>query len=442
MSPSAARAAQQLRSTRFAALFMDPVRLQDALGEAERFADLEGRTSGECELLAHAAMHRFLLGRPAADVAAPLERAVADGSLVAAISPDSVWLQLVLGQLFKADRLDTARRTVAVVSAESQRRGSAPGFATASVWRAWIALREGAADAAEADARAAYEALPDGMWQHVFCATCLAEVLVERDRLDEAHAILEAATCGATIAPEPGVDLLLYAQSILRVAQGDHAGALADQLESRGRRDDGTPDPDFDGWLRIARMLHATGDEAGATREAEAALDWARTWGTPGYIGQALTASGLILGGDEGLARLREAVEQLERSPARRELARSLVELGAALRRSGQRVAAREPLRRAVALAAAGGLVATERRAREELRITGARVPRVEAVGVASLTPSERRIVDLAADGASNPEIAQALFVTVKTVEMHLGNAYRKLGIGSRRELAPLLGAD
>jgi DNA-binding CsgD family transcriptional regulator len=61
--------------------------------------------------------------------------------------------------------------------------------------------------------------------------------------------------------------------------------------------------------------------------------------------------------------------------------------------------------------------------------------------GLDSLTPSERRIVALAADGAGNPDIAQALFITIKTVEMHLGNAYRKLGISSRRELAPLLRA-
>src|SRR5262249_10495945 len=99
----------------------------------------------------------------------------------------------------------------------------------------------------------------------------------------------------------------------------------------------------------------------------------------------------------------------------------------------------REPLRRALDLAATGGLVATAERAREELRLTGARLRRAESTGVASLTPSERRIVDLAAGGATNPEIAQALFVTVKTVEMHLGNAYRKLGITSRRDLAHLV---
>jgi DNA-binding CsgD family transcriptional regulator len=165
-------------------------------------------------------------------------------------------------------------------------------------------------------------------------------------------------------------------------------------------------------------------------------------WGTPGNLGQALTDSALILGGDEGLERLREAVAHLERSPARRELARSLVELGAALRRRGERTAAREPLRRALDIASAGGLVAIAERAGEELRVTGAKLRRAASSGLDSLTPSERRIVGLAADGASNPEIAQALFVTVKTVEMHLGNAYRKLGISSRRDLAALLSPE
>ena len=120
-------------------------------------------------------------------------------------------------------------------------------------------------------------------------------------------------------------------------------------------------------------------------------------------------------------------------------LDRSLVELGAALRRTGERTAAREPLREALELASAGGLVATAERAREELRVTGAKVTPREMSGLGSLTPSERRIIDLASSGATNSEIAQTLFVTVKTVEMHLGNAYRKLGVNSRRALAPLL---
>ena len=229
-------------------------------------------------------------------------------------------------------------------------------------------------------------------------------------------------------------------RSILRSAQGDVRGALADQLEARRRIGEDLPvDPDYDGRLRTCRLLHATGDVSRAAEETDAALAWARTWDTPGYIGQALTVSGLI---HDDVSQLREAVEHLERSPARRELAGSLVELGAALRRHGERSAAREPLRRAIDIAASGGLVAIEERAREELRVTGARLRRAEATGLAALTPSERRIAELAAGGATNAEIAQGLFVTVKTVEMHLGNAYRKLGISSRRQLEPLVRAE
>ena len=93
-------------------------------------------------------------------------------------------------------------------------------------------------------------------------------------------------------------------------------------------------------------------------------------------------------------------------------------------------------MQEALELALAGGLLATAERARTELRVTGARVPRRQASGLGALTPSERRIADLAAAGATNAEIAQTLFVSLKTVEMHLGNAYRKLGISSRRQLA------
>jgi DNA-binding CsgD family transcriptional regulator len=427
----------RLESGRLMASFLTPALFQQARGQAERFADLDGHTVGECELLLHVAVQRFLRGRPADDVAEPVERAVADPQLVAAIGPDSAWFTLAIGQLFKTDRLVAARRAVAIALAEATRLGSAPGFAGASAWRAWIALREGAAAEAEADARAAYEAPFGTPWQQLISSCCLIDVLVERGELDAARAILAACSGEDAI----GGELLLSTRSNLQAACGDLRGALADQLEARRVRGDADvmPDPDFDGWLRIARLLHATADEPAAAREAQAALSWARTWGTPGYLGQALTVSGLIRGGDEGLAQLHEAVAQLERSPARRELARALIELGAALRRRGERKAAREPLRRALDLASAGGLVATEERAREELRVTGARIRRTESSGLDSLTPSERRIVELATEGASNPEIAQALFVTVKTVEMHLGNAYRKLGINSRRQLATLL---
>ena len=427
----------QLEAARLMLLFFSSGKLfGQSLGEAERYSELAGASVGESVLLLQASIHRFSSGRPAADVAAPVERIAANDELVAAIGPDAPWLPFVIGMLYKTDRLDAASRVTEVALAEAGRIGSPGGFASASLWRAWIALRRGEGEAAEAHARAALDAAPADSWQQAFCAAGLAEVLAERGLLDEASHLVDDGAPAVDLSAE----LLISTRSIVRAALGDVSGALADQQEARRRQGEGLPiDPDFGGWLRLAMLLHAAGDAVAARREADAALAYARTFGTPGYLGQALTVVGVLEGGDAGLATLREAVEQLERSPARRELACSLLELGGALRRDGQRVAAREPLRRALDLAAAGGLTMTAERARDELRATGARVRRDHATGVASLTPSERRIAERAAAGATNPEIAQALFVTTKTVEMHLSRVYRKLDIQSRGQLGGLL---
>jgi len=145
-------------------------------------------------------------------------------------------------------------------------------------------------------------------------------------------------------------------------------------------------------------------------------------------------------GGERGLDLIRAATELGLSSPPRLETVRALVELGAALRRANERAAARQPLQQAADLARAGGALALSELARLELSATGAR-PRREALGSGpeSLTPSERRIAEMAAGGQSNRNIAGALFVTPKTVEYHLRNAYRKLEIESRRELAGVL---
>ena len=145
------------------------------------------------------------------------------------------------------------------------------------------------------------------------------------------------------------------------------------------------------------------------------------------------------LEGTAGLARLEEAVALLEGSLARLELAKALAAHGSALRRHRQPTGAREPLRRALELATACGANGLAEHVRTELYATGAR-PRTDALaGVGALTASERRVADLAADGETNRDIAQTLYVTPKTVEVHLSNAYRKLGIRSRRELAGAL---
>jgi DNA-binding NarL/FixJ family response regulator len=148
-----------------------------------------------------------------------------------------------------------------------------------------------------------------------------------------------------------------------------------------------------------------------------------------------------VEGNLDGLELLRAAADTLSRSPARLEHARALTDLGAALRRQGHRNEAGGTLRRALEVAHRCGAGALERRALTELHATGARPRRPALSGLDALTPSERRVAELAAAGQANGEIAGNLHVSVRTVEFHLSGTYRKLGMRSRRELFQLLGA-
>ncbi|MCW2953027.1 MAG: transcriptional regulator, LuxR family, partial [Conexibacter sp.] len=158
-------------------------------------------------------------------------------------------------------------------------------------------------------------------------------------------------------------------------------------------------------------------------------------------LGFALRAAGLARGGAAGLGLLAESSAALAGGDASLERARTEVALGAALRRANRRSDARAHLRTGLDGAYSCGARPLAARAREELAATGARPRREPLSGAAALTPTELRIARLAADGRSNPEIAQDLFVTRKTVEFHLSNAYRKLAIESRAQLAAALGA-
>ena len=107
----------------------------------------------------------------------------------------------------------------------------------------------------------------------------------------------------------------------------------------------------------------------------------------------------------------------------------------------GERIAARAALTEGLDLATACGAAAVAERAREELLIAGGRPRRDRITGRDALTPSEHRIARLAVAGQTNREIAQRLFVTPKTVEVHLSGVYRKLGIAGRPTLSRALTA-
>jgi DNA-binding CsgD family transcriptional regulator len=241
------------------------------------------------------------------------------------------------------------------------------------------------------------------------------------------------------IAPEQvPMSLGLMARGALRLAEGDAAGGLGDLLACGARLvATGSTNPATMPWRSLAARAHAQlSDRPAALALAAQELDLARRFGAPGPLGVALRAHAVLTGGEEGLAQLREAVSVLERSQYRLEHAHALVDLGAALRRAGRRREARELLRQGLELAAGCDARPLVARAEAELGTSAPNLVRRPHSGLDALTPGERRVAALAAEGKTNAQIAQSLFLSLKTVEMHLGRTYRKLGIARRGGLA------
>jgi len=429
--------ALELEAVRGALLSTDNMRGGEGAARLERFADLEGRTRAECALLGHLAHFRMDRGSAAAAAADLAERAVANDDIVADVGFDAAWLVSSVLVLLHADRFEPAMRALTVALDAARLRGAVGGFAIGSTLRARLLLDVGKLPAAEAEARAALEVDFTQKWTRLPAAAMLVDALVESARPEEAEQLLLDYKLDGTLPDVRPATVLLLSRAALRADRGQLEPALEDLEMARRRlaRFTGETVVGLDGRLRGTLIRHRLGDTHEARQEARNALTVARHWGTHSWIGNALRVDGIVTGGDDGLALLHEAVDSLGRSPRRLDHARALVDLGAALRRRGDRVAARDPLRNALGLAHECGATATRERARQELAASGVRVRREAQTGLDSLTPSERRIAERAAAGESNREIAQALFITVKTVEMHLGHAYRKLGITSRNEL-------
>jgi ATP/maltotriose-dependent transcriptional regulator MalT len=180
------------------------------------------------------------------------------------------------------------------------------------------------------------------------------------------------------------------------------------------------------------------GDLSEARRLAEEELSLAEAFGASGPVGRALRTLGAVREGAAALEALEAAVTRLEPSQAALERARALVDFGGALRRSGRRRAAREPLRRGLDLAQRCGATTLAGRALQEAHAAGARPRRTAMQGLEALTQRERQVASLAARGLSNREIGEALVVTVKTVEWHLRHSFEKLDVDSRGKLRDL----
>jgi DNA-binding CsgD family transcriptional regulator len=317
----------------------------------------------------------------------------------------------------------------------ARERGSITAMAIAGVWRGLGRLARGDLDGAQADAEIALRPLRSGWNADAPQAyALLARVELERGDLDAARAAIEAgAATGGSHPP------FLYGRGLVQMRCGDARGAIesfthaGELVESLWRVDN----PAFLPW-RTSAALAAL--QAGRRREA---AEWAgeelrraRRTRTPWMIGIALRSEALVAERED---RLREALSVLRGSEHALEAVRTQVELGAALRRAGERRAARAELAAARDHAAQLGLTALAARAEEEHRASGGRPRRTRISGAESLTPSERRMAERARAGASNRQIAAELFLTVKTVEWHMSNAFRKLDISSRQDLARAL---
>ena len=240
-----------------------------------------------------------------------------------------------------------------------------------------------------------------------------------------------------------GNNLLLLTRGRLRLAQARGPEAAEDLLEL-GRRCEAWTlrNPAALPWRSHAALALRTSDPDRAAELAAEEVALARGFGASRALGMALRALGLVTTGAAATPPLEEAVDVLAPSPARLEHARALVDLGAAVRRSGRGGAARAPLAEGLDLATACGATALAAVARDELLAAGARPRRDRVTGRDALTASEQRVARLAADGRTNREIAEELWITLKTVETHLGRTYRKLGVAGRGDLAGALAAD
>ena len=343
--------------------------------------------------------------------------------------------------LAMADDVERAEHDFAHVIAVAQRRGDRLAAASHQLWRGLVRYEKGELLLAEEDL-AFVESTPLGQLSlaAAYRAGFHAHVLLERGETDDAAALV----AGISLDDLPvGHHIqFLYARGRVRLQQRDWEGALADFLQAGSSAESvEIHNPAYVPWRSQAALaLHQLGRTEEAQALAREELTLSRRWGAPRTVGISLRALGLVEGGQAGEQLLREAVEVLADSPARLEHARALVDLGALLRRDNSRSEARKLLRQGVELAHQCGATALVTRGNDELAATGAHPRTILLSGLDRLTASERRVAQMAAEELSNKEIAQALFVTVKTVEQHLGRVYRKLDISSRRQLGAALG--
>jgi len=347
----------------------------------------------------------------------------------------------LVGGLIAVDALASARVVVDAAEARAAADGDVVTAMALRCARAQIGHREGRLGDAERDVAPLLAPDRDP-------ALTVLEPLARRTRTMLLRARGDAEGAGRTFAPlRPlvGRHPLLRGQEAALLLDAGRDAEAADAfllaLDEDGGH--GIDNPAVAPWRSGAAVaLARLGERDRAVTLAAEEVALTRPLGIARALGRALSAWGTAQGGEEGLRAHAEAVLVLERSPARISLPYALLEQGRALRAAGQAVPARRPLGRAGQLAEELGLAGVLAAVDAELGEAGGRARRPMRRGVASLTPAERRIATLVAEGRTSPEVATRLGIGRRTVETSLEKIFRKLDIHARTELRDAMAAD
>jgi DNA-binding CsgD family transcriptional regulator len=256
-----------------------------------------------------------------------------------------------------------------------------------------------------------------------------------RGREPEARLLIDAGTKEVLRRGEgEGLTFVQWATAVLANGLGRYDEAL-DAARQAGAD---SREVWFSTWGLVEQIEAATrtsqADDTGGALERLA--ESTRVSGTDWALGIEARSRALLSDGEAAETLYREAIERLERTRLRIELARARLLYGEWLRRVRRRLDARAQLRTAHELFSRFGMEAFAERARVELEATGERARKRNAETRDDLTPREMQISGLAAEGATNAEIAARLFISASTVDYHLRHTYRKLGVRSRTQLA------
>jgi DNA-binding CsgD family transcriptional regulator/tetratricopeptide (TPR) repeat protein len=396
-----------------------------------------GRPPRHPALLAHLALRSAFDAQPATVVRELAEQAVAADPLIDPAA-HGLPLSLTVQALVSVDELVAADRLSAGGMAAARKRGDEVAYALAGFHRALPRYHRGDLAGALADLEPAVRRRDEG-WAGG--SGFLAHLLVQLHLIRGDLAAAGVAAGKGRLAAQDDLDRTMADYAFADLALADRKFAVAEEAAVRAgrqlREGFGIDHPGFAPWRCLAALAaHAQGEHDRARRFAEEALDRARWSGVARPLAHALRTAATVDDGPRALELLHEAAEEIAASPADLERAAILTELGAAARREGHRKDAQRTLLEAYRMAECMRAHALVRRARRELFALGLRPRRPAATGVDALTPNELRVAELVASGMNNREVAQALFVTPKTVEGHLTGAFRKLGATTREELA------